>query len=346
MIISIIKIFRYFSYNRYSLINAMKAIIASFFGYQIGNHLGTYLGVHKMYLWIVVTILVVMTSQPNLGGAFDKARMRLIGTIIGSILSISILVIFKDYYVIKIIFCLFFIFISVFTATTIKNYSYAALLCAITVSMILFGYDSSLSFAFYRSLEVIIGILIALLTNRYILPISAQLRLGQSFSYTLIDIKVLNNNILSKSFSHSRSLKIFKSFNYQMNLYKEIKSESNSNKIVHYNNIALNIRSLYRYIRIIHDYMCSYPQKKYYLANKILFSRLHNDIDENIDILVKNFREKHIVNIPIKNLIRKARNIKNNFNSTKYNYDIGTFNFALKMIVRSINNIYISQKKL
>ena len=60
--------------KRYSLINALKAVLASAIAYLLGRVLGDWLNIEQMYSWIVITVLVVMSSQPNIGGSATAAR--------------------------------------------------------------------------------------------------------------------------------------------------------------------------------------------------------------------------------------------------------------------------------
>ena len=81
--------FAFLNSNKYAAINAVKASIAVAIAYTVGYCLGKLLGIEQMYLWMVITVLVVMSTQPNLGGALDKALMRFLGTIIGALVGIG-----------------------------------------------------------------------------------------------------------------------------------------------------------------------------------------------------------------------------------------------------------------
>ena len=126
---------------QYALINAFKASIASLIGYVIGHYLGNSLGISQMYGWIVVTILVIMSSQPNLGGAIDKALMRFIATTIAATIAIIIIFFMHHYQLIQLIMSLCLILIGVFIANSIPKYTYAGVLGAITIAITMFGQE-------------------------------------------------------------------------------------------------------------------------------------------------------------------------------------------------------------
>lgn len=71
--------FAFLNSNKYAAINALKATIAVAIAYTLGLLLGNFFNIEQMYLWMTITVVVVMSTQPNLGGALDKALMRFFG---------------------------------------------------------------------------------------------------------------------------------------------------------------------------------------------------------------------------------------------------------------------------
>ncbi len=59
--------FTFLNSNKYAAINALKASIESGLAYFVGMCLGEILGIGQMYVWMVITVLVVKSTQPNLG---------------------------------------------------------------------------------------------------------------------------------------------------------------------------------------------------------------------------------------------------------------------------------------
>ena len=280
------------NFNRFSFINAFKAIIASLFGYILGHALGWWLGVDQMYTWIVITILVVMSSQPNLGGALEKAKMRLLGTIMGSIMAIIILFIFPHNSWLQVIFALILIFIGVYIATASSKFMYAGVLGCVTVSIILFSKEVTLIIAFFRTLEVILGVLIAIIINRFIFPIRASDRLYFSFSETLLLLKTLHERLIKKIDYDEVLVKVFMQFTKQLSLYKEISNEKDKVNLDYYKILTSQLRQLYRYNAVIYDYITLYPAKKIRFSNSIEFNDIHAAISELMSKMALDFKNK------------------------------------------------------
>ena len=68
--------FTFLNSNKYAAINAIKASVAIGIAYLVGLYLGKVLDIDQIYMWVVITVLVVMSTQPNLGGVLGKALMR------------------------------------------------------------------------------------------------------------------------------------------------------------------------------------------------------------------------------------------------------------------------------
>lgn len=155
-------------------------------GYLVGDILGDILDIQRMYLWIVITILVVMSTQPNLGGALDKAIMRFLGTLIGAIVA-TVIVASIDNNIIQVLLSVPFIFLAVYFAGASK-YSYAGTLAGITLIIIVLNQQPGVQVAIYRAVEISLGIIISLIVNRFIFPIRAETRLKESFAKTISQI--------------------------------------------------------------------------------------------------------------------------------------------------------------
>ncbi|MDE4982509.1 FUSC family protein, partial [Francisella tularensis subsp. holarctica] len=54
-------------------------------------------GLERLYLWLSVTVMVVMSKEPNLFCEVDKALMRFLGTVIGAVIAIIIVACVKNY---------------------------------------------------------------------------------------------------------------------------------------------------------------------------------------------------------------------------------------------------------
>ncbi|WP_116963480.1 FUSC family protein [Fastidiosibacter lacustris] len=278
--------------NVYSSINAIKAVIATVIGYLVGCWLGFWLDVPEMYAWIVVTILVVMSSQPNLGGALEKAKMRFLGTIVATLCSIVILLLMPGFPIWQMMLGLCLIAVGVFTATASTKYMYAGVLGAITIAIILFGSRASLEIAIYRASEVFIGITIAIIVNRYLFPIRASRRIYQSFSQSMMCINKLHQKLFVGDDHEDILVEIFTHFSKQITLQKEIVYEKEKIHLKQYKATTRYLRQLYRYTCVIYEYINRYPKKRERFANSNEFKALHEAIRVLFEKISNSFKQQ------------------------------------------------------
>jgi len=336
------------SLNKFSLINAFKAVIASLVGYIIGHLLGLWLEVSQMYTWIVVTVLVVMSSQPNLGGALGKAKMRLLGTVIGSSAAIIILLVSPNHQWIQIILSLILIFVGVYVATASNKYMYAGVLACVTITIILFSKEVTLITAFYRTLEVVLGIFIAIITNRFILPIRASDRLYYSFSETLLLIKQLHGRMFNDIDYDYVLVNIFLQFTKQLSLQNEIINEKEKVNLNSYKVINSQLRQLYRYSSVINDYMTSYPDKKIRFSNSIEFHKLNITISGLIDQMSLSFKYKRPIfhDSPLQKITKQLNSLKDTMKVEPKYIHTNTLIFSLEKNIEILKTISITSTPL
>lgn len=277
--------------KRYSLVNALKAVVASAIAYLVGHLLGEWFNVTQMYAWIVITVLVVMSSQPNLGGALEKAKMRFLGTLIGALCSIIVILIFPQASIIQLVLGLEIIAVGVFTATNSSKYTYAGVLGAVTVAIILFSSDVSLATACYRTLEVLIGVTIAIIVNRYFFPIHAYKRINQSFCDAVNCIGSLNSRLFTGGDYDNVLVEIFGHFSKQITLQKEIMHEKPTIDLKLLKATTRHLRQLYRYTSVIYDYLETYPEKRQQFEGNPAFKALYDEINLVLNILASSFKK-------------------------------------------------------
>ncbi|WP_440682243.1 FUSC family protein [Cysteiniphilum halobium] len=277
--------------KRFSLINALKAVIASAIAYLVGHLLGGWFNISQMYAWIVITVLVVMSSQPNLGGALEKAKMRFLGTLLGALCSIVVILIFPQMPIIQLILGLGIIAVGVFTATNSSKYTYAGVLGAVTVAIILFSSDVTLAAACYRTLEVLIGITIAIIVNRYFFPIHAYKRIHQSFCDTVNCIGSLNSRLFVGGDYDNVLVEIFGHFSKQIALQKEIMHEKPNIDLKLLKATTRHLRQLYRYTSVIYDYVETYPEKREKFDQNPAFRALYDEINHTFKALSISFKK-------------------------------------------------------
>ena len=141
--------------------HALRFTVAVLFAFI----LGTVLEIHNTY-WIVLTILVIM--RPNYGLTKERSKDRIIGTLIGATVAISIVLLTQNVvvYATMAIVSLIFAF-----ALIQENYKFAAALITINV---IFVYSLINPDAFeviqYRVTDTIIGAIIAIVANYLLWP--------------------------------------------------------------------------------------------------------------------------------------------------------------------------------
>lgn len=135
--------------------------------------------------WLLISIIVVMCAQMNVGSILQKSYMRFLGTLLGSLIAALTLTLFgKNYWITASVVALS---ASVFSyiATSSKSYSDSGTLGAVTVAIILINPNASIISAAERFLEISAGILIAALVSQFIFPIHARRNLRDNQAHTL-----------------------------------------------------------------------------------------------------------------------------------------------------------------
>lgn len=333
--------------HRYALINAFKATIASLIGYVVGHSLGDWLNIPAMYAWIVVTILIVMSSQPNLGGATGKAVMRIAGTFWSVVIAIIILLLLPDFRLTQIMLCLIFIFIGVYIATAFIKYTYAGLLGALTLGIILFAKSPSITFALSRGLEVLLGIVIAVVITRFLFPIKASDRILHSYANSLFSIGKLHLK-LTEGGRHDWLLsEIFSHFNEQISLQKEIAYEPEKVRLDHYCQTTYLMRQLYRYVCVVYEYIETYPEKRQRFTQEAEFTRLHTMFSKLLHRFADTFETHRLdENIDITAFQSQLEAFKTVFNMPREYVHVNTLIFSLDRLVSTLKEMHQMQQQL
>ena len=240
----------------FEIIHALKAGIAVLIGYacfMIFPHN------NLMPQWILITIIVVMSSNSALGTQINKSLFRILATLVGSLL--AILAISTPNPSISVPLYLFMATtVFIFIAISYAKYSYVGSLGAITFCMITLSAAPKISLAVERTVEILLGIIISLLVSRFILPIRSVKLIKQLCFLNLTRIATLYQEVLinNKDRFYDNSVmrlegKILESHAAQRQLQGHIKYENKQNK-QNSQNIKLIIRSqtaLYRYFSVL-----------------------------------------------------------------------------------------------
>ncbi len=209
------------------VINSIKTALACLVGLFIAHFLSL-----PMTQWMLITIIVVMAAQTNLGGALQKAYARVIGTLSGAAISMISLILFKHHPLMLDAMMLFSTLGFSYLAAGTGNMAMGGTLGAGTVVMILMNPAPTLEIALFRTLEIIIGILVALFVTRYFFPIHATLRLKTNLAEGVEILKMLYVETTQKYPENHKSFisqpleeKILAVFLTQRKLLSEAKSE-------------------------------------------------------------------------------------------------------------------------
>lgn len=332
--------FAFLNSNKYAAINAFKACIAIVIAYLMGSFLGHIFGIERMYLWMSVTVMVVMSTQPNLGGAVDKALMRFLGTVIGAIIAIIIVAFIKNY-IYELLLILPFIFLAVYFAGATK-YSYAGTLAGITLIIIMFNQQPGVQVAIYRAVEISLGIIISLVVNRFILPIRAETRLKESYSKTIAQIHDFFNILfIERNQSHDKLREaIFHEFPKHLALIKELKYEKTAKQVQEFEKISLYIRRLYRYMIVMYEYIEFFLDKPTIakLDKDPTFVEFKKYIMKSLDSVSNDIKKTK--RISYKELLRFERHILPLLNEVEVlNYKDESFVFYIKMFLDALKKL-------
>ncbi len=333
--------------HKYALINAFKTTLASFIGFLVGHFLGKWLNVPEMYSWIVITVLIIMSSQTNIGGLTSKSWMRMLGTLWSIIIALIILLLFPTLATLQIILCLVFIYIGVFIASTFPKYTYVGLLGALTLGMILFSSDPSIKFALSRALEIIIGIIISMLISRFIIPIHASQRIHETYATCLKTINTLHGKLFDEVRHDEIISQIFSNFTQQFALTKEITYEKHRKYIKFYETLNYSLRQLYRYICVSYEYIHVYTEKRTEFAGHHEFIALHTSISEALNHLSDNFSSLNTQHrMEIEKLNAQFSAFKSTLHLAPEYIHVSTLVFSLTRTLQMLEEVYAIQKRI
>jgi uncharacterized membrane protein YccC len=180
--------------GRERIIHGVKTALACLIGFIVAYYLH-----FQAMQWVVITTLVVMCAQLNVGSVIHKSYMRFLGTLIGSLIAIFTLKIFGNDLIINISVVLIVAIICSFIATGTKNYNESGTLGAVTVTIILFGSNPSIQTGMERFIEISLGIFIAALISQFIFPIHAKTHLRRNQATTIKKIRTFYLNLFAST---------------------------------------------------------------------------------------------------------------------------------------------------
>jgi len=241
-----------------NLINAFKTSLACIIGF-IFAHL---FNLHSSQ-WMIITTLVVMSSQTYIGGALQKSYLRFIGTFFGAFIAIITLFFYKENNYVLYTVIILSVFCFTYTAKFWSGSEQAFTLGAVTVAIILLSPEPNIHTALIRFFEILLGIIIALSVHILIFPMSATRKLNHlisdNFSHTLAYFKSITERNSDKNDEFEKL--IMSNFIITQKLFTESKTELIAKKKKRYNEIIFHQKRLFRAISLLDPYLKKKPIK-------------------------------------------------------------------------------------
>jgi uncharacterized membrane protein YgaE (UPF0421/DUF939 family) len=215
-----------FNWRSYRSINSFKTGIACLLGFLVIKFTTL-----TQAQWIVVSILVVMSAQSTIGGLLIKSYMRFWGTLLGAVIAATILLFFgsNPWYIAITLFVTTLGF--AYIAGSNKDISAAGTIGAVTTAIILLTPNTKISGAGVRFIEILTGLIIAVLVSRFILPIRARTPLKDSIAETLLTLQQYYQNCLNNTIDYNVEIKITTSLPKQQKLIQEIIAEPGKHRL-------------------------------------------------------------------------------------------------------------------
>lgn len=171
---------------------AIKTAITAFLGWTVGSwftHLTNRPNSLISGLWCTLTAIVVL--QTHLGGTYKTSWIRFLGVVLGSLVGALCTNIFGSS-PLTLGFSVLFVVMLCFILNLKESIRIACL--SVTVVMVLWGLQPTISpwtFAFFRSIDSILGILIAVLVAHLLWPFQAKEMLKTNLSHAVVLIRDL-----------------------------------------------------------------------------------------------------------------------------------------------------------
>ena len=155
-----------FVYRHIRIIHVLKISLALLIA-----HLLNYLYPLPYLAWTSVTIVIIMLTLPQVGGALEKSIQRVIGTLCGALYGIGILYLTANPWITALLALLAIAFV---TWRASGKMSYAYLVAGFTLMIVLDGGEQGMTEAIWRTATILLGCLIAIAVSQLVLPLRAR----------------------------------------------------------------------------------------------------------------------------------------------------------------------------
>ncbi|MEO8402879.1 MAG: FUSC family protein [Gammaproteobacteria bacterium] len=296
-------------------IHSFKTALACLLGFAVAK-----LTHFRTEQWLIITTLVVMCAQINVGSVIQKSYMRFLGTLTGSVLAILTLQLFGANTLASIVVVTLSAVFFSYLATSDKSYSDSGTLGAVTVCIILIGQNPTVTSGIERCIEISIGILIAALVSQFIFPIHAKRHLRDNQAKTIRQLRsfylqIFSSHTTEKTAEELQILdeNISKSLIVQRKLAGEAKRENFKGKF-NANFFTQCLRCEKEIMRSIifmsHAYQASDGAKKI-VSDLDLFKDFHKQVSHALEEIAVSIetRKNQIISLPemtpLKNALQK-----------------------------------------
>jgi len=243
--------------------------------------------------WLIITIVVVMCAQVSIGGLLQKSYMRFLGTVAGTLIAAITLLFFGAQLWVIVLVLGFSAMMFSYFATSPSVLSDAGTLGAATVTIILIAHNPTLQMAMVRFIEITLGIVIALLTSRFIFPLRAQNHLQREIVSNLERLQKFYGLILAGNYNSApvQDLEnaIINSFVGQRKLIKEAARENFSHlfDLNSFNHLVVCQRELLRSMDFIHYAMQLSKEGQQFLQEVIKIDKFNESVEHDLANLAK-----------------------------------------------------------
>ena len=157
-------------YRHRPLTHAIKTALATLIGLLVSALLSRWVDNPQ---WIVITIVVVMTMLPNLGGIMMRAMTRLVATLVAAAIALTVIYVSDEDPLTTGTTLVAGVAIFTFLAQTPK-YRQVGVMCAVTLAVLLQFQEGGTEMVLWRGIDILIGAAIALGVAVFVFPIRAS----------------------------------------------------------------------------------------------------------------------------------------------------------------------------
>jgi uncharacterized membrane protein YccC len=339
---------QYFDYER--SIHAIKTALACLLGLIVAN----FMPFHADQ-WLIITIIVVMCAQLNVGSMLSKSSMRFIGTLTGSLVAAFTLICFGANPAVTAAVIAIASVIFSYIATGTNRYSDAGTLGAVTIAVILLGQSPTMVTALQRFIEITLGIIVAALVSQFILPIRARDHLQRTQAQTIEKIQRYYSLIFVKHEQdadlHELDEAIVKSLSAQRSLAAQAKREPFGVAFdpVYFSKLLRCEKEVLRSMSCMHYVGDMLPADKNILLDMPVVQHFHQVIFSAFGAIAQGIHDRRLDEVTL--ILPSVQPIKDTLNELRHTVHIDDiiyldgFAFCAEILVVQLTEMVVLLKK-